>query len=155
MIRAIAVALLLVAPPADRDGDGVPDRADLCQDEAEDRDGFDDGDGCPDADCDDCGWAGGRFVPFRRADARLAPAVRAAVDRLARELRAAPARVIEIRGHVAVGEPASLAAARAAAVYRYLVAHGVPARRLRRAALPDGGARVDFRQVAPRELPGG
>src|SRR5262249_57152840 len=37
---------------ADRDGDGVPDRDDLCPDEPEDRDGFQDEDGCPDPDND-------------------------------------------------------------------------------------------------------
>jgi large repetitive protein len=37
---------------ADRDGDGVPDLRDLCPDEAEDRDGFQDDDGCPDPDND-------------------------------------------------------------------------------------------------------
>ncbi|MCB1181814.1 hypothetical protein KDM41_00105 [bacterium] len=37
---------------ADRDGDGVRDRDDRCPDEAEDIDGFQDADGCPDPDND-------------------------------------------------------------------------------------------------------
>jgi hypothetical protein len=37
---------------ADTDGDHLYDRFDLCADRAEDRDGFDDGDGCPDPDND-------------------------------------------------------------------------------------------------------
>ncbi len=37
---------------ADRDGDGIPDRDDLCPDEPEDKDGFQDEDGCPDPDND-------------------------------------------------------------------------------------------------------
>ena len=37
---------------ADRDGDGIPDRDDLCPDEPEDKDGFQDDDGCPDLDDD-------------------------------------------------------------------------------------------------------
>ncbi len=43
-----------VAPPivTDRDGDGIPDATDKCPDEAEDKDGFEDGDGCPDLDND-------------------------------------------------------------------------------------------------------
>jgi outer membrane protein OmpA-like peptidoglycan-associated protein len=45
------------APPepdaaADRDRDGVPDRDDKCAGEAEDKDGFQDDDGCPDPDDD-------------------------------------------------------------------------------------------------------
>jgi hypothetical protein len=36
----------------DSDGDGVGDRDDLCPDNAEDRDGFEDNDGCPDFDND-------------------------------------------------------------------------------------------------------
>jgi outer membrane protein OmpA-like peptidoglycan-associated protein len=39
-------------PPADRDKDGVLDDADECPDEPEDKDGFEDEDGCPDPDND-------------------------------------------------------------------------------------------------------
>jgi OOP family OmpA-OmpF porin len=39
-------------PPADRDGDGIPDDVDQCPDRAEDKDGFQDADGCPDIDND-------------------------------------------------------------------------------------------------------
>ncbi|HEX7841635.1 MAG TPA: OmpA family protein [Kofleriaceae bacterium] len=36
----------------DRDGDGIPDNVDKCPDDPEDRDGFQDEDGCPDPDND-------------------------------------------------------------------------------------------------------
>src|SRR5439155_142123 len=39
----------------DTDGDGIPDSSDLCPTEPEDRDGFDDEDGCPDLDNDQDG----------------------------------------------------------------------------------------------------
>ncbi len=39
-------------PPSDRDGDGIVDEEDRCPDEPEDRDGFEDEDGCPDLDDD-------------------------------------------------------------------------------------------------------
>jgi hypothetical protein len=39
----------------DRDRDGIPDDADRCPDLAEDRDGFEDADGCPEADNDQDG----------------------------------------------------------------------------------------------------
>jgi large repetitive protein len=39
----------------DTDGDGIPDSQDLCPNEREDKDGFDDEDGCPDPDNDQDG----------------------------------------------------------------------------------------------------
>ncbi|MBP9085661.1 MAG: OmpA family protein [Kofleriaceae bacterium] len=42
---------------ADRDGDGIPDGSDGCKDEPEDRDGYQDNDGCPDLDNDGDGIA--------------------------------------------------------------------------------------------------
>jgi outer membrane protein OmpA-like peptidoglycan-associated protein len=41
----------------DRDGDGIPDSVDACADEAEDKDGYQDEDGCADADNDGDGIA--------------------------------------------------------------------------------------------------
>ncbi len=41
--------------PGDRDGDGILDQHDDCPDEPEDRDSFQDGDGCPDPDNDQDG----------------------------------------------------------------------------------------------------
>lgn len=40
------------APGGDRDGDSIPDHRDKCPDHPEDRDGFQDEDGCPDPDND-------------------------------------------------------------------------------------------------------
>jgi len=42
-------------PDPDRDGDGIPDRLDKCPDQPEDKDGFQDADGCPDLDNDNDG----------------------------------------------------------------------------------------------------
>jgi parallel beta-helix repeat protein len=39
----------------DRDGDGIPDDVDVCPNDAEDKDGFEDVDGCPDYDNDNDG----------------------------------------------------------------------------------------------------
>jgi OOP family OmpA-OmpF porin len=48
-----AVAIAEVdEPPPDRDGDRIPDELDHCPDQPEDRDGFEDQDGCPDPDND-------------------------------------------------------------------------------------------------------
>lgn len=45
--------------PQDLDRDGVPDKTDACPDQAEDTDGFQDDDGCPDADNDNDGLIDG------------------------------------------------------------------------------------------------
>jgi OmpA-OmpF porin, OOP family len=42
----------VVITSTDRDGDGIPDNVDQCPDEPEDKDGFQDEDGCPDPDND-------------------------------------------------------------------------------------------------------
>lgn len=45
-------ARVRVEPESDRDSDGIPDRLDQCPDRAEDNDGYEDSDGCPDIDND-------------------------------------------------------------------------------------------------------
>ncbi len=52
---AIGVALDMSRLPHDEDGDGIDDRVDKCPNEAEDKDGFEDADGCPDPDNDQDG----------------------------------------------------------------------------------------------------
>lgn len=52
---ASTLALLLLSGPAwagDKDKDGVPNKTDACKTEPEDKDGFEDEDGCPDPDND-------------------------------------------------------------------------------------------------------
>ncbi|HEU4731898.1 MAG TPA: OmpA family protein, partial [Kofleriaceae bacterium] len=44
-------------PDGDADGDGIPDSIDKCPNEPEDKDGFEDEDGCPDDDNDGDGFA--------------------------------------------------------------------------------------------------
>ena len=53
-IVAPPVAAVVVEKPKvlDRDGDGIPDDVDKCPNEPEDKDGFEDDDGCPDLDND-------------------------------------------------------------------------------------------------------
>ena len=50
--RAPVVAAPVVTVPTDGDGDGIADADDACATRAEDKDGFEDGDGCPDIDND-------------------------------------------------------------------------------------------------------
>jgi OOP family OmpA-OmpF porin len=49
------LGLLYVNEPTDKDGDGVLDERDKCPTVAEDKDGYQDGDGCPEGDNDDDG----------------------------------------------------------------------------------------------------
>jgi outer membrane protein OmpA-like peptidoglycan-associated protein len=51
-VEMLAPLAPLDLPPRDRDGDGIPDDKDACPDQPEDRDGFEDEDGCPDPDDD-------------------------------------------------------------------------------------------------------
>ncbi len=48
----LGVSWWMEGTPADTDGDGVIDKEDKCIEQAEDKDGFEDSDGCPDADND-------------------------------------------------------------------------------------------------------
>ncbi len=53
----LPTATFTPAPPADTDKDGIPDVSDKCPLNAEDKDGFQDSDGCPDPDNDADGVA--------------------------------------------------------------------------------------------------
>jgi OOP family OmpA-OmpF porin len=50
--RARVTEQVVVGPAPDKDNDGIPDATDKCPDRAEDGDGFEDLDGCPDIDND-------------------------------------------------------------------------------------------------------
>ncbi len=53
--RERCVDKVLPSKPGDRDGDGITDDVDKCPDQPEDKDGFQDADGCPDLDNDNDG----------------------------------------------------------------------------------------------------
>jgi outer membrane protein OmpA-like peptidoglycan-associated protein len=57
-------------PPADTDGDGLTDDRDTCPTQAEDKDGFQDADGCPDPDNDQDGIADGDDQCVNTAETR-------------------------------------------------------------------------------------
>lgn len=56
-LRLIGTVGFSPAASRDKDGDGVPNASDACPEEPEDRDGFEDTDGCPDGDNDADGIA--------------------------------------------------------------------------------------------------
>ena len=130
---------------ADRDHDGIPDAVDLCPDEPEDLDGFEDSDGCPDPDCDDCCTSiTQRTIGFLPGQSTVAERARSVLNHVAEELQTNDnLKRMEVRG----------TPARATAVRDYLVSRGVPASKLRIESSDD--AYVRFRLVESTCLPGG
>src|SRR6202042_3348970 len=51
-VKAVPLPAPVEQVVGDRDGDGIPDDVDKCPDQPEDKDGFQDADGCPDPDND-------------------------------------------------------------------------------------------------------
>ncbi|HTJ42152.1 MAG TPA: OmpA family protein [Kofleriaceae bacterium] len=123
-------------PPADRDGDGVPDAIDQCPDQAEVVNGVDDQDGCPDQ--------GGLFevkddrivldeqVLFDLNRARIKHSGREVIAAIAKAWREHPEWMrMSVEGHCDVRGPATfnqwLSEQRADRVLDELVKEGVPA----------------------------
>ena len=154
------------APPlkptdTDSDGDGLDDDQDQCPSQAEDRDGFQDDDGCADTDndgdgivdtadqCpdepetkngfqDDDGCADQTTTEllgftFPRNSDKFDPASAALLERAYQVLDRNRRLTIEISGHTSEGEakPLELSIARAEAVKEYLVRRGISEERLR------------------------
>jgi OOP family OmpA-OmpF porin len=127
---------------ADRDGVLVPD--DACPDAAEEFNGFEDGDGCPDVMPDDVRNFTGRLdgVNFELSRSTLTKASRPVLDEAVKVLLQYPTIRIEVSGHTDnTGRREvnmSLSQARADAVSKYLVEHGIEEGRIvTRGAGPD------------------
>ncbi len=145
----------------DSDGDGVRDDQDRCPSQAEDRDGFEDEDGCADVDndgdgivdaadqcpdqpetkngyLDDDGCADQANTEllgftFPRNTDKFDPAAAALLDKAYQVLSRNSRLHVEISGHAAEGEskPLELSISRAEAVKEYLVRRGIADDRLR------------------------
>lgn len=126
------------SPDPDNDADGILDSADACRDEPEDRDGFEDADGCPD---------GGRpqracapividdAVRFETASDAIQSSSFEALDGLAARLQQAEhIKRVRVEGHTdnrgSSRYNLQLSKRRAASVVQYLTQHGVQAERL-------------------------
>ena len=166
----VAVDPLPVRPPPPRkiepsdedgDGDGVQDDKDRCPGQKEDRDGFEDNDGCADLDndgdgivdaadqcpdqpetknghLDDDGCADQVTTElvgftFQRNSDKFDPAAAALLERAFQVLSRNTRLNVEISGHTSEGEgkPLELSIARAEAVKEYLVRRGIAEDRLR------------------------
>lgn len=148
------VAAGALSGTADADADGVLDAYDSCVNEPEDKDGFQDGDGCPDPDNDEDGTPDASdacpdepgsgcnsleikgSIFFRPgSDKMLLRKSRSALKQVLKAMRErTEIKLLEIQGHTDnVGRPAgnrALSDRRAAAVKKYLVGKGVASDRL-------------------------
>jgi OOP family OmpA-OmpF porin len=126
----------------DRDGILVPD--DLCPEAAEEFNGFEDGDGCPDEMPDAVRQFTGRLdgVNFELSRSTLTKASRPVLDEAVEVLQKYPTIRIEVSGHTDnTGKRETnmkLSQARADAVRQYLIDHGIDESRIvTRGAGPD------------------
>lgn len=122
--------------PEDRDRDGVADADDPCPDLAEIMNGYEDDDGCPD---DPPRLVVPAIDPapmppilFAAGSSSIAPAAYPGLDAVVQLMLGHPdVQVVELQGHVDGKERGKgLDVARAVAVRKYLVGHGVDGERL-------------------------
>ena len=131
-------------PIRDKDGDGILDPDDACKEQPETKNGFEDGDGCPDEVPKEVekftGVIEGIF--FDTAKDSIKPTSKATLDRAVELLKKFPSVRVEVSGHTDdVGKRdynVDLSARRAASVKKYLTDAGVDASRIEtRGAGPD------------------
>ncbi len=133
---------------ADSDRDGVADEADNCAGEAETRNGYEDGDGCPDTKPEFWAEIGESYllseVTFSEGQTKPASSWVEQMERVYRTLRDFPELAFEIRGYADnTGETAQnlyISRARAQAIYDYLVNKGIARERLRCAGFGESNA---------------
>lgn len=131
-------------PIRDKDGDGILDPDDACKEQPETKNGFEDGDGCPDEVPKEVekftGVIEGIF--FDTAKDSIKPTSRPTLDRAVELLKKFPSVRVEVSGHTDdVGKRdynVDLSARRAASVKKYLTDAGIDASRIEtRGAGPD------------------
>jgi outer membrane protein OmpA-like peptidoglycan-associated protein len=122
----------------DTDGDAIADGDDRCPTEPENRNGYEDEDGCPDSIPSRIAAFTGsiRGIYFANNSANIKANARPVLDRAISILREFTTIDLEISGHRAPGETAALGQRRAKAVRDYFVAHGIAPGRL---TTRDGG----------------
>ncbi|MCB9751824.1 MAG: OmpA family protein [Myxococcales bacterium] len=119
-------------PVRDADNDGFPDEKDTCPMKPETRNGFEDGDGCPDEIPEKLKKSIGVLegITFEFNSEKIRRSSRPTLDEAAESLKEFPMVRVRIEGHTDnVGDPAynlELSKKRAAEVKNYLVEKGVP-----------------------------
>lgn len=119
-------------PVRDADNDGLPDEIDKCPMKPENRNGYQDDDGCPDVIPKDIEENIGVLegITFEFNSEKIRRSSRPVLDKAAEALKKFPEVRVRIEGHTDdVGDPAynlELSKKRAASVKAYLVEKGVP-----------------------------
>lgn len=131
-------------PDPDADEDGIPVPTDACPDEPENRNGFEDDDGCPDEIPEEVQRFNGRLdgINFELGKAALTRSSRPVLDAATEVLTQYPSVRIEVSGHTDNKGRRELnmqlSRRRSEAVKAYLVEHGIDAERITiRGAGPD------------------
>jgi OOP family OmpA-OmpF porin len=123
-------------PWPDSDGDGILDKDDKCPTQPETKNGYQDEDGCPDELPAAVKAFSGKVegIAFANGKAVILPSSFAVLDKAVAVLKEYPAIKLEIQGHTDDSGPrdknVALSQARADAVQKYLVDHGIEAARL-------------------------
>ncbi len=119
-------------PVRDADGDGLPDEVDKCPMQPENRNGYQDEDGCEDVIPEELKESIGVLegITFEFNSENIRRSSRPVLDKAAEALKKFPEVRVRIEGHTDnVGDPAynlELSKKRAASVKSYLVEKGVP-----------------------------
>ena len=118
-------------PPADADGDDLPDAADKCPNDMETKNGYQDDDGCPDSVPAPLKQFSGvvKGINFKKGSAEIEKKSFKILDKSASALMSFPDLKVEVQGHTDdEGDDSSnlaLSQARAESVRAYLIAKGV------------------------------
>jgi outer membrane protein OmpA-like peptidoglycan-associated protein len=120
----------------DRDGDGLSDPVDQCPDEPETRNGYQDGDGCPDEVPPELGDLSGVMegINFDTDKDSIKAASKPRIDKAVDVMKKYPALKVRISGHTDSQGPyrhnVDLSKRRAQSVKRYMVESGIDASRI-------------------------
>lgn len=144
-------------PIRDKDGDGFMDDVDKCVDQPETKNGFQDGDGCPDEVPQEVKKFSGAIegILFQYNQAKILPASFKTLDEAVAVLSKYPEIKIEISGHTSSEGDAAhnqkLSQERADAVKQYMVSKGIDEKRVQTRGAGSSEPVADEKQPGGKE----